>query len=454
MKRLFCLLLCVCFVFSFLLSGCGEKTETTPESTEGQTATQPETKVPAESTSAEPVQKVNLKVACWGIETDPNSQIIKQAVELYNQKNDLNATATVEFTEQEQYKTKIAAQMAANEVPDLFNTWAAGFFKPFVKAGRVYNLSEALDKDSEWSGRYVKGIFSSLTFDGKIYGAPTTQTIVCLFYNKEIFQKYSLSEPKTYEDLKNIISTLNKNKIVPFALGNKAPWVGAMMSALVANRIGGSEPFNKVYNNTGTWEDTSFIDAGKVMADLAKMNAFPKGFNALDNDPAQAIFREGRAAMLVMGSWAIQQLESDPNMKGKLDVAKFPAFEGGKGNVDSWLGQPDQSFAISAGSKAIPAAAEFIKTISDPEIQNKLAEAGNLVATNISPDTSKVSPVALKVGTLQKDMKELFIFYDVGLGATIGNEFNNTIQAIMAGKSSEESFKKLQLFTEQNRDAQ
>jgi len=63
-----------------------------------------------------------------------------------------------------------------------------------------------------------------------------------------------------------------------------------------------------------------------------------------------------------------------------------------------------------------------------------------------------VNPVAMKVGELLKDMKELFVFYDVGLGATIGNEYNNTIQAITAGQSVEESFKALQQFTEQNRE--
>lgn len=450
MKKYFSLLLCAFLVISMVLSGCGNA----PQPTAGAASTQAAPAEKADNTKAQPaVEKVNLKISCWGIETDPNSKIITEAVDLFNQKNDKNATATVEFTEQEQYKTKIAAQMAGNEAPDVFNTWAGGFLKPFVKAGKVYNLSEALDKDSDWKGRYVSGILTPLSFDGKVYAAPTTQTVVCLFYNKEIFDKYNLKAPQTYADLKNIIETLNKNNITPFALGNKAPWVGAMMSELIANRVGGSEPFNKVYGGTGTWEDPSYIEAGKTMAELAKMNAFPKGFNALDNDPAQELLKNGKAAMLVMGSWAIQQLTNDQSpLKGKMDVCKFPTMDNGKGSADNWLGQPDQSFAISSSCKNIEAAAEFLKFVSDPAIQSKLSEAGNLVATNVKIDTAKANPLALKVSDLQKDMKELFIFYDVGLGATIGNEYNNTIQAITAGKTPEESFKKLQQFTEQNKN--
>lgn len=450
MKRLSILMLCLCLCLTMVLSGCGGKAAATTQPESQQSVTSEETtKAVVETTSAE---KIALKISCWGLEEDPNSKIIKETVALFNEKNTTNSTATVEFTEQEQYKTKIAAQVAANELPDAFNSWAAGFMKPYVQAGKIFSLSEELDKDAAWKNRYVGGIFAPLTFDGKIYGAPTTQTVVLLFYNTAIFSKYSLTEPQTYSDLKNIITTLNKNGITPFALGNKGPWVGAMFSELVANRIGGSEPFNKVYDGTGTWEDPSFIEAGKVMGELSKMNAFPKGFNALDNDPSRELFIQGKAAMHVMGSWAIQQVYNDNNPnKDQIGVCKFPAMENGKGSIDNWLGQPDQCFLVSAGSKNTAGAVEFLKFLSDPETQTKFAEAGNLIATNTQLDASKLNPLSVKVGELQKDMKELFIFYDVGLGATIGNEYNNTIQAITAGKAPEEVFKKLQQFTDTNR---
>ena len=430
MRRRSLVLVCSLLIIVALLSGC----DTAKVGTGGGT------------------EKTKLKIEAWGIETDPNSKIIKEAVNLFNEKSS-SAVIEIEFTEQEQYKTKIATLMATNEAPDLFNTWAAGFLKPFVTSGKVYSISEDLDKDPNWKNSYINGILTPFTMDGKVYAAPTTQTVVCLFYNKEIFDKYNLKAPETYSELKDVINTLNENGITPFALGNKAPWVGAMYSELVANRIGGSEPFNKVYEGTGTWLDPSFIEAGRIMYELVQMNAFPEGFNALDNDPAQELFKEGKAAMLVMGSWAIQQLTNDESpLKGKVDVARFPAIEGGKGDINNWLGQPDQSFAISMNCKNKEAAVEFLKTIASEEIQTKFAEAGNLLATKTTIDPAKSNPVAIKVAELQKDMTELFLFYDVALGSTIGNEFNNAIQAITAGTDPEEAFSKLQEFTDQNRE--
>ncbi len=441
MKKIIVLLLCVLLSVA-VFTGCNVTGPTTGGNTGG-----------TDSNNTPPIrkEKASLKIEAWGIETDPNSVIIKEAVALYNEKYKDTAEISVEFTEQEQYKTKIATLMAANDEPDLFNTWAAGFLKPYVESGKVYSLNEALDQDPQWKNRYVGGIFGGFTFDGKIYAAPNTQTVLCLFYNKEIFSQYGLQEPKTFEDLKKICDTLNKNGITPFALGNKAPWVGAMYAEIIANRIGGSEPFDKVASGEGTWLDPSFIEAGKKMYELVQMNAFPQGFNALDNDPSRADFLAGNAAMHVMGSWAIQQVtNSESPLQGKVDVCKFPTIEGGKGDPNAWLGQPDQSFAIGASCKDKEAAVNFLKLMSEPETQLKFAAEGNLIATNAQLDPAKANPVALKVAELQKDMTEMFLFYDVALGPTIGNEFNNAIQSITAGTAPEEALQTLQDFTEAN----
>lgn len=442
MKKRVVFLLCVLMV-AMLFTGCnnsGQPSGPAAGNDSGTTVNTPQRK-----------EKVSLKIEAWGIETDPNSVIIKEAVALYNERYKDTAEISVEFTEQEQYKTKLATLMAANDSPDLFNTWAAGFLKPYVESGKVYSLNEALDSDPEWKSRYVGGIFGGFTFDGKIYAAPNTQTVLCLFYNKEIFNQYGLQEPKTFEDLKQICEVLNKNGITPFALGNKAPWVGAMYAEIIANRIGGSEPFNKVVSGEGTWLDPSFIEAGKKMYELVQMNAFPEGFNALDNDPSRADFLAGRAAMHVMGSWAIQQVtNSESPLRGKVDVCKFPIIEGGKGDPNAWLGQPDQSFAIGSSCKDKEAAVNFLKLMSEPETQLKFALEGNLIATTATLDPEKANPVALKVAELQKDMTEMILFYDVALGPTIGNEFNNAIQSITAGTAPEEALKTLQDFTEAN----
>ena len=51
---------------------------------------------------------------------------------------------------------------------------------------------------------------------------------------------------------------------------------------------------------------------------------------------------------------------------------------------------------------------------------------------------------------LHSDMTGLFVFYDVALGSVVGNEYNNTVQAIMSGSDSQEMFENFQQFFDDN----
>ena len=73
MKRILVMLLCVSIMFTFL-AACGS----TSDNKGGVSG-----------------KKTEVKISCWGIETDPNSVNIKDAVELFNKKNNMNAVATV-----------------------------------------------------------------------------------------------------------------------------------------------------------------------------------------------------------------------------------------------------------------------------------------------------------------------------------------------------------------------
>ena len=73
-------------------------------------------------------------------------------------------------------------------------------------------------------------------------------------------------------------------------------------------------------------------------------------------------------------------------------------------------------------------------------------------ATKVTLDPMKVPELSKSLKKEMSTMTSMFIFYDVGLGAKIGDEYNNTIQEILAGVKPEEAFKNLQQYTEDNRE--
>ncbi|CAK4814695.1 unnamed protein product [Aphanomyces euteiches] len=330
---------------------------------------------------------------------------------------------------------------------------AAGKMKTYSDAGKLIPLNEYFDKDPAWKDSFISGAFNLMTFDDKIYGVPVSFAAATLYYNKDIFAKYNLAVPKTYDELKAVIATLVQNKVTPIAMGAKDAWVSALFSEFVANRIGGDEPFNALMAGKGTWEDPSYIETGRVLQELTKLKAFEDGFLSVDNSAMTNMFRNGEAAMMVTGSWAINQLvDSESKVKDAVGIAKFPTFPNGKGDIDTWLGQPGFNFVVSANAKDKDAAVQYIKAWTSEKTQIRVGEEqGDIPSTKVTLDPTKVPALSKALKDEMSTMKGMFIFYDVGLGAKIGDEYNNTIQSILAGKSPAEAFKKLQDYTVKNR---
>lgn len=449
-KKTMLALLCVLLAAAVVLAGCGGNGGNSGNSGNN---TSGGNQTPGQGDSGEPQAAVDLLVYDYGQVGQPDSELYKQLVEAFNAGTDVNATLNYQYVPGDSYYPKLNAVMAANEAPDLFSAHAAGKLQPYVEAGKVLALDDYLNADPEWKSRFKEGIFDNVTFDGKVYGIPTQMNVVGLFYNESIFNQYQLSPPQTYDDLQHVIQVLNENKVTPIAFGAKAAWSVALFAEIITNRIGGNEPYDKVADGTGSWEDPAFIETGNIMQELIGMNAFSDGFLGLSYDEAIAQFQNGQAAMLVMGSWVMGSIAGEESkVKDDVRVVPFPTFAGGKGDPDTWLGQPDRSLIISQDAKDKDALIAFIKEWSTDEVQSQIAEkTGNLTVTKTELDAGKVLPLGVELSNLIQSMKQMAIFYDVGLGPKIGDEYNNTIIEILAGAAPEQAFSKLQRFTEDNR---
>lgn len=394
-------------------------------------------------------EKAKMVMYDWMRESNPITSIYSDVVDEFNAKPDLNASISVHHIPGTPYYTKLNAGIAANRGPDIFMSHAAGVLEKYAAAERLLSLDNAFANDPTWKASFNPGVLDLLSYADKIYAVPSSFAVVALFYNKQIFKQYSLTPPRTYDELLSVIRVLTMNKVTPFAFGAKTPWTAAQFSEMVANRIGGNEPYDAIMEGRGSWLHPSFIETGHVMQELRDLGAFPKQFLELDNNAVNLMFKQGQAAMLVTGSWVINQMiAEDSEVKDSIGVIQFPTFTNGKGDVDTWLGQTSVNFAINAEAKDKSAAIELLKMFTSEKYQRRIAEKGGdipVIKLELDPDRTP-----LLTQELQKkisNMKRLFIFYDVGLGTVIGDEYNQTIQAILAGKKTEEAFANLETFT-------
>lgn len=144
---------------------------------------------------------------------------------------DLKYVPTPDFSA---YQTNIQQSLGSNKAPALFTWWTGSQLKELVANDMLEDLTD------QWDKYYLKDgvnaeVAKAMTVDGKIYGAPLNVIYNGVYYNKEIFAKYNLKEPKTLEEFLAICEKLKKEGVTPIGIGTtwqSFVWPQALMGSI------------------------------------------------------------------------------------------------------------------------------------------------------------------------------------------------------------------------------
>jgi ABC-type sugar transport system, periplasmic component len=349
------------------------------------------------------------------------------------------------------YRQRLSTVAAANEMPDVFFTYAGSHSTEFYKAGLIQPITDIARAHPEWKEKFFDGAFTPYEFEpGEIYSAPIGMSATSfLYYNPELFEKYGLQVPKTWDELVHVINVFNENGVTPIALGNKAPWVAqSTILGSLADRVTGTEWFLKAVKQDGAkFTDPEFIEALNYFKQLVDLKAFQEGANSIDNTQAEQYFIQGNAAMMIGGAWAVTNLAASASEEqlAKIEMTTIPSIPGGKGEPNTISGGPGAGFALSSRTegKARELALELIYTLSGPEAQKAIAESNSLVMYDTEIDETKVNALYNKMFQLVKTVGVTPV-YDAYLSSEAAEVINNGLQEIMLGGSVESVAQKLQ----------
>ncbi|NIJ10843.1 raffinose/stachyose/melibiose transport system substrate-binding protein [Saccharomonospora amisosensis] len=295
----------------------------------------------------------NSGASAWAL-TGGDEQTIRTSFESWNEGHP-DSAINVEFFANDAYKQKIRTAIGANDAPTLIFGWGGGTLKEWVAGGKVADLSAEIDKSPQLVDKFLPSVLETGKVEGKTYALPNNgMQPVLLYYNKDVFAKVGAEPPRTWQDLMALVPKFKQAGIAPLAIGGQSKWPQLMWEEYLVDRIGGPEVFNAIAaNEPGAWSHPAIKQANRMIQELVAAGGFVKGFNSIASDSAadSALLYTGKAAMLLMGSWAYPTIkESAPDFiaEGKLGYTTFPTVEGGKGDPANIVGNPANFWAVSA----------------------------------------------------------------------------------------------------------
>ncbi|CAM3182499.1 extracellular solute-binding protein [Lactococcus hircilactis] len=300
-------------------------------------------------------------IEVFSTKTENASTLKKLASDFHKE----NPNITVNITAPADGGTVLKTRLTKNNIPDVISGGGDATFLELAKAGVLEDLSDqGFVKNLQEP--YLKAV-TSMYGGSKIYGVPYATNASGIVYNKDIFAKYNIEAPKTWDEFTKAIGTLKSNGVTPLELGFQGTddWTTMCIWNSVAPSIQPSNFSTEVKQNKTTFTKDMKPVAQKFLdvIDFGQNNFMGKNYNNTLSD-----FASGKSAMIINGSWTVPVIRQT-NAKINFGLIPFPTTNDvSKNKLSSGV---DVLFAVGKNSSHKSADKKFVSFMMKKENATK-----------------------------------------------------------------------------------
>lgn len=345
----------------------------------------------------------------------------------------------MQYLENEALKAKLPTLLQSSDRPNLFQSWGGGVLLAQYQAGLLEDITAE-------AGELEKEVQPSLAavykIDGKVVGAPYVVSEVPFFYNKALFAKagVTVDDVKTWDGFLGTVKKIKAAGITPICLGGGDKWPVHFYWSYLVLRAGGGNILAEAKAAKDGFKAPAFVEAGKLLKQLAALEPFQPGYLAAKFEQASGIWGDGKCALELMGNWFLNtQVDNAADKKGQptdnIGVFQFPTLPGKEGNASITLGGSDGN-VVSKGSPK--EAADFLTFFSQAKYQREAAEHAYYIPAAMGTTDAITNPVLKQIAEAVAHSSKHQLFFDQDLGPSVGRVVNDESVAIVGGQASPE----------------
>ncbi len=311
-------------------------------------------------------QDVTLRYFMW----DPSfEETEREMVEICAA--ELGITVEMETVATPDYWTRLQADAAAENLPDVFSM-SSGFVDEWIADGLLLNIQEYVDRDiMPEAENYFVGQFDVARYpdktEGDMYAFPFAFVETVLFYNRDMFDAAGLEYPNpegwTWEEFLEAAKALTLDSNSDGVIDQYGFWVYGRYAHIES----------WIYQNGGdilSADRTQFVADEQAVEALAFLDSLIHE-HGVAPEPAemegirqQDVFPLGMAAMWVDGGWNIANNRTQ--LEGQdVDWALAPIPRGPSWEADTAYGWPDM-LGVAPTTDHPEEAWQFVRCMTGP----------------------------------------------------------------------------------------
>lgn len=351
-------------------------------------------------------EQVTLKFMGW--EVSPlETESVKKGLDLFMKEN---PNIKVEYTTipgGTQYVAKMQALVLGNEAPDVFFL-QSDYYRDFVKRKSLLEITDRVNNEGV-ADDLIDSAVKLSTVDNKYYGIEACIVAPVVYYNKDLFDKAGVAYPPTdpnkawtwqeFADVAKKLTVKNGSKVDQYGVYGLENYYMTIAEIMSNGGNWFSEDLTKSAANTPEVKEVL-----QAIADLRKKDGVSPEAKLLTNSgmsPAQML-QTGKIAMLVDGSWSLQELS---HMNFKVGMGVLPKFKDAVTHGQAHL------HVASAHTKHPEEAWKLIKFLSSEEYQLQNVKAGLWLPNHKSLYTEEGIQKWLTAGVHPDGFKDMIPYF-------------------------------------------
>ncbi len=332
----------------------------------------------------------------------------------------------------EAFKSMIHTMLDKGNPPEIFSYWAGARVQNLVDQNKLASIDD-LWQNENFDKRFPKSVIdAACTYNGHKYLVPIDQFIVLFFYNKQLFDTHHLSPPASWEEFLSLCQTLEQKNIIPLALGSRERWPAQFWLDYLLLRTQGLDYRNKLMNGSAKYTDPQVKKVYHIWSDLLQKQYFNKNANDLDWAQATQLLCEQKAAMTLMGSWAIQLFENNEHCRGMEDNFDFFIFPIMKKDIPKIALGPIDGIVLSRNSQNHEFAKTTLSYFAGQKPQERLSLGSGAHAPSLDVPLSFYSPFKKRIFEEMKSAAAWAFNYDLATPPEIAEIGMNSFQELIA----------------------
>lgn len=313
------------------------------------------------------------------------------------------------------YKTKIETDFTgtASDV-DVFFYWAPGRVRQLLRADAVLPVDSYVTDETLQD--ILPGMTDNFVIDGKLYALPMSSSTMVLFCNKKLFDRCSLTLPKTWKDLEACTSVFKSEGLTPLSIGAADSWVAAGFFESLLTQICGADAMRELFQtgkygglNAEQQDGFSYAalrKASEAIEKFRKAGLFAKDIENCTWGDALKQFEDGESAMLFDGTWSIAELAASDMNIADLEIIPVPTEDGLPRDL---VGGASDSFFVNSRTDHPKEAAELAIALSRSIGENALENGTGLSAwsTAVPSDDPEIARLNASIQDALSGVKQI-----------------------------------------------